>query len=586
LRSLKKAIKVVSFLSIILLSFSLNQGFAKAAVIVSCPFGSPGGDDLSRGFYVTSYPGSNIGAVHLQYDANPAGTYTISLTPRLGAFNGPLIGSTQVVTVSLPSTSSEADVTFHFGGAAVTPGSTVTFTQAQISGPGTAYFNTGSGTCSGVFETNGTTPPLDTVRGNSVGVEISEVTSVSTDWAITSASMFPIAPQPGQPVTFKARLVVLSTTGSYPQSVDVMCTIDGNPCGSGSVSYPGPTGNPATVTAATAWIATPGTHVLTWTASSANDPDPSNNVMSITFTVTPQAPFGFSISASPTQQNVSPGGTTSYTVTVNPVSGSPQIVSLSVTNAPPDVSASFSPPSGTPPFSSTLNIMTTPSAASGTITLTVVGTGGGTTQSTQVTLEVSQAPDFSITGNPTSQNVPQGGTASYVIHVGALNGFNSPVSLSVSGTPSGANPVLSTSSGTPDFDSTLTITLPADVQPGTFTLTVTGTGGGQSHQLNLVLTISPSSQTQTPTVTQITQSSTSGSPASTDVMSMLEQDPLLLVAIVVIIVLIVALAIIASRKKQSPQSSPPPSGTTYCSNCGTSNPTTNEFCSKCGNKLH
>ena len=533
---------------------------------------------------MTSYPGSNIGSVHLEYDANPAGTYTISLTPRLGAFNGPVIASTQILTVSLPSTSSEADVTFHFGGAAVTPGSTVTFTQAQVSGPGTAYFNTGSGPCSGIFETNGTTPPLDTLRANSVGIEISEATSVSTDWAVTSVSMVPIAPQAGQPVIFKAGLVALSTTGSYPQNVDMVCTIDGNPCGSGSVTYPGPTGNVATVTAAAPWIATPGTHLLTWAASSLNDPDTSNNLMSITFTVTPQAPFGFSISASPSQQSVSPGGTTNYAVTVSPVSGSPQIVSLSVTNAPSGVSASFSAPSGTPPFSSTLNIATTSSVAPGTITLTIVGTGGGATQTTQVTLVVSQAPDFTITGNPTSSNVAQGGTGTYSIHVGALNGFNSPVSLTVSGAPPGANPVLSTASGTPDFDTTLTITLPADSPTGSFTLTVIGTGGGQSHQLNLVLTVSASAPTQTPTTAQ-TQSSTTSSPAPSDIMSMLQQNPLLLLAIGVILVLAVALVAIGSRRKQSPRSGAVPSGPVYCSKCGTSNPTTNEFCGKCGNKL-
>lgn len=145
-----------------LLAISLVQSVAAVSIIVSCPFSSPGGDIITRGFYVTSYPGSNLATVQLEYNANPAGTYTISLTPRLGAFNGPVIGSTKTVTVSLPSTSSEADVTFDFGGAAVTPGSTITFTQAQIAGPGTTYFNTGTGPCAGVVETEGTSPPLDT----------------------------------------------------------------------------------------------------------------------------------------------------------------------------------------------------------------------------------------------------------------------------------------------------------------------------------------------------------------------------------------------------------------------------------------
>ena len=580
---MKSVIKAFSFLTIILLAFSLAQSVSAATIIVSCPFGTPGGDDLTRAFYVTSYPGSNLATVHLQYDANPAGTYTISLTPRLGAFNGPIIGSTQTVTVSLPSISSEADVTFHFGGAAVTPGSTVTFTQAQISGPGTAYFNTGSGTCSGVFETNGTTPPLDTVRRNSVGVEISELSGASTDWAVTFVSMTPQAPQAGQPVIFRARLVALSTTGSYPQSVNMVCTIDGNPCGSGSVSYPGPTGNPAVVTAATPWPATPGTHVLTWAASTVGDPNPSNNVMSITFTVVPQAPFDFSISASPTQQNVAPIGTASYTITVNPVSGSPQNVALSITGAPPGVSTSLNPTFGAPPFTSILSVTTTSSVTPGTITLTITGIGGGTTQSTQVSMIVSQAPDFSIDASPPSQSTAQGQTASYTVHVAALNGFNSPVSLTVSGAPSGANAVLSVTSATPDFDSALTITLPADVPTGTYTLTVTGTGGGLSHQVNLVLTISASAPTQT--ATQTIQTSSTQSPTSTDLVGMLQQNGLLLLVVGLVLVLVVAVVAFGSRRKQSPQPTPTAAGTVYCSKCGTPNPATNEFCGKCGNKI-
>ena len=140
---MKHVVSVFTLLAIILLAFSLAQSVAAATIIVSCPFSSSAGDDLTRGFYVTSYPGSNLATVHLEYSSSTAGTYTISLTPRLGAFNGPVIGGTQTVTVSLPSTSSEKDVTFHFGGAAVTPGSTVAFTQVQIAGPGNCLLQCG-----------------------------------------------------------------------------------------------------------------------------------------------------------------------------------------------------------------------------------------------------------------------------------------------------------------------------------------------------------------------------------------------------------------------------------------------------------
>ena len=108
---------------------------------------------------------------------------------------------------------------------------------------------------------------------------------VMTDWAISSVGLTPPTPQAGDSVTLSAVLVALSSTGSFPQSVDLECTIDGVSCGGGSVSYRGPIGVPVTVTAQTPWTAWPGTHTLIWSASTNNDPNPSNNIMSTAFTV-------------------------------------------------------------------------------------------------------------------------------------------------------------------------------------------------------------------------------------------------------------------------------------------------------------
>ena len=110
-------------------------------------------------------------------------------------------------------------------------------------------------------------------------------TGVSTDWAVLSVSLTPSTPQEGDQVSFSMQMAALSSSAPFPQSVDVECTVDGMSCGGGSVSYAGPGGVPATVTASTPWTATPGTHTLTWSLSTTNDPDPGNNVMSTTFTV-------------------------------------------------------------------------------------------------------------------------------------------------------------------------------------------------------------------------------------------------------------------------------------------------------------
>ena len=103
------------------------------------------------------------------------------MTARDGSYDGPIIGTTKTATVDLPATS-YIKTTFDFGGASVIPGNTVTFSQAKVSGPGSAYYNTGPcgfdlncTTCPGVYQTSGTTPPLDTIRRRSVAVMIAQV---------------------------------------------------------------------------------------------------------------------------------------------------------------------------------------------------------------------------------------------------------------------------------------------------------------------------------------------------------------------------------------------------------------------------
>ena len=147
------------------------------AAVVTCPANGGGGDQISRGFYVQNYGAGSLGTVTLQYIAGTAGPYTVSLTANAGAYNGPVIGSaTASATIAA---SGDTPMTFNFGNAAVTPGTTVTFTQLLVSGPGVLFFDTGNGalgvmdnTCPNVIETEGTTPPLDLFRRNSVALAI------------------------------------------------------------------------------------------------------------------------------------------------------------------------------------------------------------------------------------------------------------------------------------------------------------------------------------------------------------------------------------------------------------------------------
>ena len=66
----------------------------------------------------------------------------------------------------------------------------------------------------------------------------------------------------------------------------------------------------------------------------------------------------------------------------------------------------------------------------------MTGSGGGTQQTTTVTLTVT-APSFTISASPSSLSVAQGNQGISTISTVVSGGFNSAISLSASGMPSG-----------------------------------------------------------------------------------------------------------------------------------------------------
>lgn len=320
----------------------------------------------------------------------------------------------------------------------------------------------------------------------------------------------------------------------------------------------------------------PGSYTISLTGSANGIMHQANALLTVQAT----QPFDFSISASPTQQTITPGGSTTSTITVTLSAGTAQSVALTVSGAPNGVSASLNPTSGTPSFSSILSITTSPSVAPGQYALTITATAGTTSHPTTFTLTVGQSPDFRIDVSTPSQTTAQGGSVTYQLSVASMNGFNSPVTLSVSGLPSGANGVFTIGSGTPDFSSALTVTVPADAPAGSYTLQVTGAGGGLNRAANLVLNISPAPQTSTQTSAQ------TSSPSGIDLMGILQQNGLLVLAAIIVVV---GAALVLSRRGRpsGPTRAPqgPTTGVTYCHSCGKQNPAGHKFCGSCGEEL-
>ena len=100
-------------------------------------------------------------------------------------------------------------------------------------------------------------------------------------------------------------------------------------------------------------------------------------------------------------------------------------------------------------------------------------------------------PDFSMSTTPSSQTVTVGSGTSYSVSTSALNGDTAPITLSVSGLPTGATGTFTNNNITPGNGSTLNITTLATTTTGTFTLTVQGTDGTHTHNNTVTLVVNP-----------------------------------------------------------------------------------------------
>ncbi len=212
-----------------------------------------------------------------------------------------------------------------------------------------------------------------------------------------------------------------------------------------------------------------------------------------TVTLTVSAAPSFTISASPASLSVQQGNQGTSTITTAISGGFNNAITLSASGAPSGTTVSFNPNPIPAPGSgnSTMTITVGLSTPLGTYPITVTGNGGGIQQNTTVTLTVSAAPDFTIALTPSSVAVPQGLTGNSTVTTAIIGNFNSAITLSASGAPSGTtvsfnpNPIAAPGSG----NSTMTITVGSSTPLGTYPITVTGNGGGIQHSATLNLTV-------------------------------------------------------------------------------------------------
>ena len=184
----------------------------------------------------------------------------------------------------------------------------------------------------------------------------------------------------------------------------------------------------------------------------------------------------FILSLSSSDITLTRGSQTTLTLTLTRIGGFAQPVTLSISGLPAGVTALFNP--STIPGSqnsAALTLQVSVSASLGVSTLTIRGTGDGLTRSANLTLRVTETPDFSLSVEPTNLVVQQGGSVSATVRITRVGSFAETVALSLQGAPAGVSASFTPSSLAPGQGSaTLTLQAAAQATPGVYQLTVVG----------------------------------------------------------------------------------------------------------------
>ncbi|MFZ1085280.1 MAG: protease pro-enzyme activation domain-containing protein [Terracidiphilus sp.] len=281
--------------------------------------------------------------------------------------------------------------------------------------------------------------------------------------------------------------VTESVTGGYNSTVTLSAS--GLPSGVSALFNPTSiTGaGTSTLTFTAISTATTGTYTITVTGTPASG---NAETATLTLIVSAVATPSFSLSAS--AASVKDGSTGTSTITETVANGYNTSVTLSASGLPNGVTALFSPTSLTGAGTSTLTFTAASTAAPGTYTISVTGTpASGTAKTATLTLTVTAAVtgSFTIAVSPTSGYLDRGQSGYAIVTTTASGGFNSAITFSATGIPSGVTGSFSPSSvngsGTTDF----TLTVSRNAPTGTYPITITGAGGGLTESTVLTFEV-------------------------------------------------------------------------------------------------
>jgi kumamolisin len=201
---------------------------------------------------------------------------------------------------------------------------------------------------------------------------------------------------------------------------------------------------------------------------------------------------GFGLTASNPVITAVQGASATSTITSTVLNGFSSAVSLSAIGLPPGVTVTFSPLSIAGAGTSTMTVAVGSSTAIGTYNIKVTGTGGGITEIVPISLSVTKAPPgYTLSASPNLISAARGTSAAVTVTTAVSGGFDSAITLSATGYPTGVTVKFSPrtipkpGAGT----STMTISVGNNVALGNHTITINATGAGIPRTAQVTLDV-------------------------------------------------------------------------------------------------
>jgi hypothetical protein len=202
----------------------------------------------------------------------------------------------------------------------------------------------------------------------------------------------------------------------------------------------------------------------------------------------------FTLTASPAALSLTGGAAgQSVSVTATATNEFASQVTLSVSGLPSGVTASPASLTLSPGAAQNITFTAGASVATAISTVTLTGTSGALSHAATIALTTTAAAgsaDFSLTVTPPAQTLVQGmvGTPVSVLATG-LNGFTSPVAVTITGLPAGITANAASLNLTPGTAQNVTLSATQTATLGAGTAIFTGTSGALSHAATLMLTV-------------------------------------------------------------------------------------------------